>query len=536
MIKIFLVEDEVIIRNSIKNSIDWNKEGYEFLGEAGDGELAYPLIVQLKPDILLTDIKMPFMDGLELSQAVKKELPEIKIIILSGYNDFDFAKRGIEIGITDYLLKPISAEELMKVINGVAIKIREEREERAQIRKYEEDMQDNLEFERQNLFTRMIMDNMTMTEILEEGRRLDLDLSAPVYNFVLFKLMNYGRREFQQELMDAFMNIEAYIESQNNIVSFNRGVEGHAFLFLAEDEQELKNEIEASRIKIRQILDNFPEVEYFGGIGKPVSRLRELKESFQDAERAFSARFSSHKNRIVSREELIEENGQEPMLAGIGSMGENREMIAKFLRNGTEEEIKSFVSAYFKEILGKNINSMMLRQYVMIDVYITVVAFGEKIGMDIDQIQNKCGNMREIQLNVGTTEVMREYVERLLGEMIKVRDDISGQRYSDIIEAARKYIQMNYMSDEISLGSVASSVGMSASYFSSLFSQETNQTFVEYLTGIRMDKAKELLMCSNKKSSEIGFEVGYKDSHYFSHIFKKTQGCSPKEYRSRRKS
>lgn len=108
MIKIFLVEDEVIIRDGIKNSIDWKKEGYEFVGEAGDGELAYPLILKEKPDILLTDIKMPFMDGLELSAAVKKELPDIKIIVLSGYNDFEFAKKGIEIGITNYLLKPIS--------------------------------------------------------------------------------------------------------------------------------------------------------------------------------------------------------------------------------------------------------------------------------------------------------------------------------------------------------------------------------------------------------------------------------------------
>lgn len=118
MIKVFLVEDEVIMRKGIKNHIPWEKEGLEFVGEASDGELAYPLIKKTKPDILITDIKMPFMDGLELSSLVKKEFPNTKIIILSGYNEFDYAKRAISIGITDYLLKPVSRENFWKLSNG----------------------------------------------------------------------------------------------------------------------------------------------------------------------------------------------------------------------------------------------------------------------------------------------------------------------------------------------------------------------------------------------------------------------------------
>ena len=108
-IKVFLVEDEVIIRSGVKKSINWEQEGYEFVGEASDGELAYPMILKEKPDILITDIRMPFMDGLELSRLVKKELPDIKILILSGYDEFEYAKKAIKIGVTEYLLKPISA-------------------------------------------------------------------------------------------------------------------------------------------------------------------------------------------------------------------------------------------------------------------------------------------------------------------------------------------------------------------------------------------------------------------------------------------
>ena len=123
MIKVFLVEDEVIIRESVKNSIDWEKEGYEFAGEASDGELALPLILEEKPDIVITDIRMPFMDGLELSRIVKEKLPDTKIIILSGYDDFGYAKEAIKIGVTEYLLKPVSAAVLLEHLQEVADKI-----------------------------------------------------------------------------------------------------------------------------------------------------------------------------------------------------------------------------------------------------------------------------------------------------------------------------------------------------------------------------------------------------------------------------
>ena len=136
VIKIFLAEDEAIIRRGIRDSIDWEANGLEFVGEAGDGEYAYPLILKTEPDILLTDVKMPFMDGLELSRLVKKSLPNIKIIILSGYNEFDYAKEAIKIGISDYLLKPITSASLVDALKRVAETIREERERTRLLERY----------------------------------------------------------------------------------------------------------------------------------------------------------------------------------------------------------------------------------------------------------------------------------------------------------------------------------------------------------------------------------------------------------------
>ena len=125
MLKVFLVEDEFVIREGIKNNIDWKAHGYEFCGEAGDGELAYPMIQKLRPDIVITDIRMPFMDGLELSRLIRKELPDTEIIILSGYQEFEYAKEAIKLGVAQYLSKPINGEELLAELDELSAKIEE---------------------------------------------------------------------------------------------------------------------------------------------------------------------------------------------------------------------------------------------------------------------------------------------------------------------------------------------------------------------------------------------------------------------------
>lgn len=538
MIKVFLVEDEVVIRNGIKNSIDWDREGYEFAGEASDGELAYPLILKTRPDILITDIKMPFMDGLELSEAIRKELPDIKILILSGYNDFDYAKKAIGIGITDYLLKPVSAEKLLEAIAEVAVIIEKERDDKELLRKYAQDMQENTEQEKHQFMTRLITEQLSMTEALNTGKRLGMDLSAQVYNFILFKTMNNSMDESKnEELVNAFVDIEKMLNGRSGVYYFRRGVEGWAFLCMAENKNEMEALIDRLHKDIEETMKKYPDMEYFGGIGIPVNRLRELRESFSEADKAFSNRFTAKPNQIV---ECAQIHGghlvDEPEVKGFGTVEENRELIAKFLRNGTEEEVESFVEAYFERIPEDNIKSMMMRQYIMMDIYISIVSFGEGLQASGEDIQAECKEIKNVTENVKDEASMRRYVKELLHGMIRLRDRMSGRRYSDIIEAAKRYIAKNYMSDEISLNVVSQSVNMSPSYFSSIFSQEAGKTFVEYLTGVRMEKAKEMLMCSSKKTSEIGFDVGYKDSHYFSYIFKKTQGCSPKEYRTRRKA
>lgn len=539
-IKVFLVEDEMVIRRGIKNSIDWEKEGYIFCGEASDGELAYPMIIKEKPDILITDIRMPFMDGLELCKLVKKELPNIKILILSGYDEFDYAKEAIRLGVTEYLLKPISSGKLLEVLNGVSESIRREKEDKDLVRKYMEEMRENTEHEKQKFFEQMIAGNLSMADALETGEKYEMNLSAGMYNLLLFRFtLGEENRKSGELLGEAEYAIEKLTERLEYVFEFQRGVEGWAFLLMADNEEQMSERVKELSKDLEEIMKNYSTIAYFGGIGQPVARLRELEESFREAERALAARFTMELNRIISVEDIRMAQNVDTLddieITSFGEIEKTRTMLEKFLNNGAEDEIDEFVDVYINELPEENLKSVLMRQYIIMDAYIVMMSFCEKIEGIEGEMQAQSEELKNSMKTIQTLEEIKNYIRMLLKKIIGVRDTISGRRYSDIIEIAKDQIRKTYMSDEISLNTIAAEVGMSPSYFSSIFSKEMGKTFVEYLTEIRMDRAKELLMCSSMKTSEIGYEVGYKDPHYFSYIFKKTQNCTPKEFRARGK-
>lgn len=539
-IKVFLVEDEMVIRRGIKNSIDWEKEGYIFCGEASDGELAYPMIIKEKPDILITDIRMPFMDGLELCKLVKEELPNINILILSGYDEFDYAKEAIRLGVTEYLLKPISSGKLLEALNGVSESIRREKEDKDLVRKYMEEMRENTEHEKQKFFEQMIAGNLSMADALETGKKYEMNLSAGMYNLLLFRFtLGEENRKSGELLGEAEYAIKKLTERLEYVFEFQRDVEGWAFLLMADNEEQMSERVKELSKDLEEIMKNYSTITYFGGIGQPVARLRELEESFREAERALAARFTMELNRIISVEDIRMAQNVDTLddieITSFGEIEKTRTMLEKFLNNGAEDEIDEFVDVYINELPEENLKSVLMRQYIIMDAYIVMMSFCEKIEGIEGEMQAQSEELKNSMKTIQTLEEIKNYIRMLLKKIIGVRDTISGRRYSDIIEIAKDQIRKTYMSDEISLNTIAAEVGMSPSYFSSIFSKEMGKTFVEYLTEIRMDRAKELLMCSSMKTSEIGYEVGYKDPHYFSYIFKKTQNCTPKEFRARGK-
>ncbi|MBE5983083.1 MAG: response regulator, partial [Paenibacillaceae bacterium] len=166
MVKIFLAEDEKIVREGIKNGIAWEKYGFEFAGEAPDGELAYPMILKSKPDILLTDIRMPFMDGLELAEMAKRALPDIHIMFFSGYDDFEYAKRAIKIGAADYLLKPVSSSQLLEALERMSETIMQEKSEKGYKQEFLKQQEERKQMDRDRLFDIIVSGKLGLSELL----------------------------------------------------------------------------------------------------------------------------------------------------------------------------------------------------------------------------------------------------------------------------------------------------------------------------------------------------------------------------------
>lgn len=535
--KVFLVEDEYIVREGIKNNIDWEKNGYDFCGEASDGELAFPMISEKRPDIVITDIRMPFMDGIELSRMIKEEYPEIKIIILSGHEEFEYAKAAIQIGVEEYLLKPINGDELLQVVNRVAQKIKEENESRETLQEGEGD--ENFEYAKRQLLSSLIDDNASLSDAMEQGKKIHLNLMAQCYNIMMLKLQRKNKEQgFSQRILELYKTMEDTLKEQDGqSIMFDRAPEGKVILFMGSGEEEIRRNMDVFVGQFREILPEYEDVTYFGSVGVPVMRLRELGESYEAASHGFSYRFLTEPNQIVDNHTVFDQTRNEKKFScSIGSVdiqNLDKQKIESFLKGGEMDEIHFFVEEYMKNTGDAGKNSMIFRQYIVMDMFFAASHFLTQITDGREQLGEPFESPEQMQKIVSDLEATVVYIKELFTKVMQVRDAQTTEHNSDVVENAKKYISENYHDEELTLNTVAHEVNVSPNHLSAMFSQKTGQTFVKYLTDVRMHRAKELLKCTSKRSNEICEEVGYRDPHYFSHLFKKNVGCSPIQYRER---
>lgn len=534
MLKVFLAEDEFIIREGIKNNIDWQAYGYEFCGEASDGELAFPLIQKTRPDILITDIKMPFVDGLALSRLVKKELPETEIIILSGYEEFDYAKEAIQIGVARYLLKPINGETLLQEIDSVAEIILGKQKEKEIREKYQKEMEENSLRDQMDLFQHLVTGDCSMEELLSVADKLDLKIMAPWYSIVLLKIqsMKHDYEEYSGSIVVVDERIVKLAEPEHVLI-FDRALEGRAFLFKADSEEELLAYQKEYLGDVKEVLSGYANLRYFGGIGTPVNRLREIPASFEDASHAFAHRYLVAESCILDSSLLMQEGAAEHedfRISAVNPEQIDRAKMQEFLRTGDLDEVVYFVDEFFGKLDGGAMKSRIFRQYITMDAYFSIVDFLKGLGLQKDEIEAPDQDSSILQ----DEKSAMDYIVRIMEKALVLREKKASSRYEDVVSEVIHYIEDNYAQEELSLNLLASHVNFSPNHLSMIFSQQTGQTLIRYLTDYRMNRAKELLRCSSKKSSVISMEVGYKDPHYFSYLFKKTQGMTPTQYRGGR--
>ena len=537
MLKTFLAEDEIVVRENIKKMVPWEQYGFELVGEASDGEMALPLIKKLKPDLLITDIKMPFMDGLTLCKVVKKELPDIKIVILSGYDDFNYAKEAIGIGVEDYLLKPITKNAFLERLCEIRSRYEHEKSQREYYEQFHREMQEYEQNSSRDFFEGLISGTMDMGEMYERADKLGLDIVAEAYNILIFTLESENAAAGQSETYSewearALEKIEGLFADHSYAMLFRNNVFSYGVLVKEQKDNPGKNTRDCVE-SIREILSDAPAGQpWFIAAGELVERLSNMKHSYNTAAQTYARRYLYDGHilyyRDLKEEELAKDDGRYLKKVDINAM--DPAIIQKFLGSGLKEETGNFVRDYFHAIGKEPMSSMVFRSYVILNVRFSVMSFLNRMGYCASALEES-DTEDALEQGGASMEAAMAYAEKMLQKAIEIRDENSGNKNRDILENSIEYIKTHYMDENMSLNAVAQVANISANHFSALFSQNIGQTFIEYLTGIRMEHAKELLRCTGKRASEIALEVGYKDSHYFSYLFKKTQGMTPSDYR-----
>ncbi len=537
MLKTFLAEDEIVVRENIKKMVPWEQYGFELVGEASDGEMALPLIKKLKPDLLITDIKMPFMDGLTLCKVVKKELPDIKIVILSGYDDFNYAKEAIGIGVEDYLLKPITKNAFLERLCEIRSRYEHEKSQREYYEQFHREMQEYDQNSSRDFFEGLISGTMDMGEMYERADKLGLDIVAEAYNILIFTLESENAAAGQSETYSewearALEKIEGLFADHSYAMLFRNNVFSYGVLVKEQKDNPGKNTRDCVE-SIQEILSDAPAGQpWFIAAGELVERLSNMKHSYNTAAQTYARRYLYDGHilyyRDLKEEELAKDDGRYLKKVDINAM--DPAIIQKFLGSGLKEETGNFVRDYFHAIGKEPMTSMVFRSYVILNVRFSVLSFLNRMGYCASALEES-DTEDALEQGGASMEAAMAYAENMLQKAIEIRDENSGNKNRDILEHSIEYIKTHYMDENMSLNAVAQVANISANHFSALFSQNIGQTFIEYLTGIRMEHAKELLRCTGKRASEIALEVGYKDSHYFSYLFKKTQGMTPSDYR-----
>lgn len=538
MIKVFLVEDEIIIREAIHKMIPWAEYGFELIGEAKDGEMALPLIKKSKPDVLITDIKMPFMDGLTLSRLVKKDLPNTKIIIISGYDDFDYARQAIALGIEQYLLKPISKDEFLEVLEGIRSKYEKENEQKLYYQKFENEIKAYEKNAQRDFFELLVSEDVDLQRIYEQADRLQIDIMAQCYNLVLFDI---GAKSDYQNVGDRYSNDAADVQNKideffinNRSYQLFRNQQFNYAVLIKGDENEI-GQITTECIEfLKTTFEQNGTLEWFVCAGKSVERLSMMSECYKEAMKSFAYRYLGY--RYVFSYENIEktEKDEDMNLQNIDMNAVKQEIIYNFLFNALDEEVDSFVKNYLQMIGGEAMRSKMFQQYILLNLHFCLTSFAEKLGYDKTEIDDSLKFI--VDERIKSTEDLEKIIGSILRKGIRLREERSKGRNQSVIRTALQYMEENFTDDSLTLNRVAGVANVSANHFSALFSQKMGQTFIEYLTQLRMSRAKEQLRCTDMRSGEIALEVGYKDPHYFSFLFKKTQGCTPSEYRNQTRS
>lgn len=534
MFKLIIVDDEEEVRKGIIQKIDWKRFNFEIVGEAENGREALDLIEENVPDVVITDITMPLMDGLKLASFLKDNYPTVKTVILTGFDDFKFAQQAIKYGVADYILKPVMPKDINELIGKLQSRINEEIAQKEDIVMLRRHYNESLPVIREKFLTQLISgrpeEKEVKTRVCEYGLMLKGDIfvvAAANIDSISFKNNVFEEKDMEvvkvavlnisKEILEKHSFGEAFFYEDNLVIIAGfrecekNSVVGRSFSVLEE---------------IRQNIEKFLKISITIGLGRLGNSLSKLKEPYRTALTALEYKLIIGGNKVIFIEDL------EPLTTDIIVFDETKEkVLISSIKFGTKDKVIKAVDMLFNDNYGMKASIMDYHMYLM-EITAAINKLTRSFQLDTTEIFGKDFTSYGEEFRNKSLDEIRNWFERaciiLMERIINKRRNTTEM----LLEKAKDYIKNNYGDNELSIQKVADYLHISPSYLSMIFKKEADVTFLKYLVKIRLEVAKDLLSNNDLKTFQIAERIGYPEINYFSYFFKKNIGMSPREYRN----
>lgn len=523
--KVMLVDDEEAVRQAIARKLDWEAIGFEVIATAENGEEALELAEKLSPDVVMTDIMMPFMDGLTLCRKMKESQRNIRIVIFSGFDEFEYAREAIKLEVEEYILKPIDSEELRNVFLRIKKNLDAEIDEKRNHEKLYEYYQKSLPVMKEQ-FMAGLLEGKISDELIEEmNESYEVNLDAPFYSVAVFRADMGEQAMERRSLINLSLKqiIDENTKKRTDFRSFLY-LDLVAVIMLLEEAAEVKKEIQEMN-QICKEANRLLEVNVTAGIGQAVTGLGNLAVSYQGAVDAVDYRVLLEPNQAIYIRDIQPAPSRDFVLDD-----QDIQKVTKAVKLGRQHEVREAVEELMGKFKHSNI-SLHRYQVAMMELVTELLKLGRSYHLNLEEIFG--GNMDFYQ-EIAKFDSLDSLGEWLYNVCMKFRSLIRQVQTDStklLTEKAKQFIQENYADSNLSVEILSNYLNVSAAYFSTIFKKETGQSFVMYLTNVRMEAALELLNNTQEKTYVIAGEVGYTEPNYFSYVFRKKYGMSPTKYR-----
>lgn len=526
--KMILVDDEEDVRVSIEKKVNWESLGFELVGSVSNGEEALELAESRHVDVVLTDIQMPFMDGLTLCEKVKKNYKNTKVVLYSGFDEFEFARKAIHLEAEEYLLKPVGARDLEKVFRRLKENLDKEFDEKRNLENLYSYYEKSLPMMREQLITGILEGKVSQEQAKNMMETYGMQFQASYYAVALIGA------DFQQK-GNELQASQIFMLSLKNLAEeyLKNKIDAHIQMYLDKiviiGKLEEESNIQEYVYHINQICKigaRVLEVDVDGGIGHKYPSLSQISTSYSEAKIAFDYRVLLENSSQAIYINDVEPRVQPRLFSGAQNFGR----ILYGMKLGTREELNEAIEELIRQ-LRESKATVQEYQLALMEILIEMLRLLRNYQVKIDEV---FGKSFDPYGEVGQFRSLEEVSEWLKNKGEKIFDLIRKERHAStnmMTQKAKHYIEEHYTDSKLSVEDLCNFLNVSATYFSVTFKREMGMSFISYLTKVRLEHAVELLDSTEEKSYMIAQKVGYTEANYFSYVFKKKYGVSPSKYR-----